>query len=111
MNTNVQGNSTGNSSKPRNLPVTLTSSKVARQHVHLVYDEIANHFHQTRVWMWPKVIEFIESLPSQSTVLDVGCGYNEFKGKIKNLTGIDPYNFHADWKIALKDYLDSEYLN
>ena len=23
-------------------------------------------------------------------VLDVGCGYNEFKGKIKNLIGIDP---------------------
>jgi len=32
-------------------------------------------------------------------VLDVGCGYNEFKGKIKNLTGIDPYNYHADWKV------------
>lgn len=42
--------------------------------MHLVYDEIANHFHKTRVWMWPKVIEFIESLPAQSTVLDVGCG-------------------------------------
>lgn len=37
-------------------------------------------------------------------VLDVGCGYNEFKGKIKNLTGIDPYNYHADWKVSLKDY-------
>ena len=24
--------------------------------MHLVYDEIANHFHKTRVWMWPKVI-------------------------------------------------------
>jgi hypothetical protein len=37
-------------------------------------------------------------------VLDVGCGYNEFKGKIKNLTGIDPYNYHADWKISLEDF-------
>jgi hypothetical protein len=26
------------------------------------------------------------------SVLDVGCGYNEFKGKINNLTGLDPYN-------------------
>ena len=37
-------------------------------------------------------------------VLDVGCGYNEFKGKIKNLTGIDPYNVHADWKVSTLDY-------
>jgi len=37
-------------------------------------------------------------------VLDVGCGYNEFKGKIKNLTGIDPYNVHADWKVGTLDY-------
>jgi len=33
-------------------------------------------------------------------VLDVGCGYNEFKGKIKNLIGIDPYNDKADFKVS-----------
>ena len=37
-------------------------------------------------------------------VLDVGCGYNEFKGKIHNLIGIDPYNNRADHKIDLMDY-------
>ena len=37
-------------------------------------------------------------------VLDVGCGYNEFKGKIRHLTGIDPFNTHADWKISTLDY-------
>ena len=25
-------------------------------------------------------------------VLDVGCGYNQFKERIPNLIGIDPYN-------------------
>lgn len=37
-------------------------------------------------------------------VLDVGCGYNEFKGKIKNLIGIDPYNDQADLKVGTLEY-------
>ena len=37
-------------------------------------------------------------------VLDVGCGYNEFKGKIHNLTGIDPYNSRADDMVHTLDY-------
>jgi len=37
-------------------------------------------------------------------VLDVGCGYNEFKGKINNLIGIDPYNDRADLKVSTMDY-------
>ena len=37
-------------------------------------------------------------------VLDVGCGYNEFRGKIHNLIGIDPYNDRADYEIDLMEY-------
>jgi SAM-dependent methyltransferase len=37
-------------------------------------------------------------------VLDVGCGYNEFKGKINNLIGIDPYNNRADLQVRTLDY-------
>ncbi len=37
-------------------------------------------------------------------VLDVGCGYNEFKGKIKNLIGIDPYNNLADIEVGTLEY-------
>lgn len=37
-------------------------------------------------------------------VLDVGCGYNEFKGKIKNLIGIDPYNDLADLGVSTLQY-------
>jgi SAM-dependent methyltransferase len=37
-------------------------------------------------------------------VLDVGCGYNEFKGKINNLIGIDPYNDRADFEVSTMDY-------
>lgn len=39
-----------------------------------------------------------------SSVLDVGCGYNRFKGKIKNLIGIDPYNESADIKVSIENY-------
>lgn len=41
-------------------------------------------------------------------VLDLGCGYNEFKGKINNLLGIDPYNDKADVKIKIMDYASAE---
>lgn len=37
-------------------------------------------------------------------VLDIGCGYNEFKGKIDNLVGLDPYNNAADIKCKISDY-------
>ncbi len=37
-------------------------------------------------------------------VLDVGCGYNEFKGRINNIIGIDPYNDNADLQVGTLDY-------
>jgi len=37
-------------------------------------------------------------------VLDVGCGYHPFKGKIDNLIGIDPYNNCADYMVDILDY-------
>ena len=41
---------------------------------------------------------------SPDNVIDIGCGYNEFKGKIKNLIGIDPYNDRADIDVHTLDY-------
>jgi hypothetical protein len=37
-------------------------------------------------------------------VLDVGCGYNPFKGRIPNLIGIDPYNNCADFMVDILNY-------
>lgn len=42
---------------------------------------------------------------SPESVLDIGCGYNLFKGKINNLIGLDPYNSAADLKIHLHEYI------
>ena len=38
------------------------------------------------------------------SVLDVGCGYHPFKGRIKNLVGIDPYNNCADFQVDILEY-------
>jgi hypothetical protein len=38
------------------------------------------------------------------SVLDVGCGYHPFKGRIQNLIGIDPYNNQADYEVDILDY-------
>jgi SAM-dependent methyltransferase len=37
-------------------------------------------------------------------VLDVGCGYHPFKGRIANLVGIDPYNNCADYEVDILEY-------
>ena len=37
-------------------------------------------------------------------VLDVGCGYHPFKGRIPNLIGIDPYNNCADYQVDVLEY-------
>ena len=49
------------------------------------------------------LIDEVNSLKPRA-VLDVGCGYNEFKGKINNLIGIDPYNDLADIRVSTMEY-------
>ena len=41
------------------------------------------------------------------SVLDVGCGYHPFKGRIQNIVGIDPYNNCADYMVDILDYAGS----
>lgn len=49
------------------------------------------------------LVEEINSQDPQS-VLDFGCGYNQFKERIKNLIGIDPYNNCADYMVDILDF-------
>ena len=49
------------------------------------------------------IIDQVNALNPKS-VLDLGCGYNEFKGKIQNLTGVDPFNARADVNKHTLDY-------
>jgi len=75
-------------------------------------DDAVLHRYFSKVWQsdmkkWKhsglKLIDEVNKLKPRN-VLDVGCGYNEFKGKINFLTGIDPYNDNADIKINTIDY-------
>jgi len=49
------------------------------------------------------VIDEVNAMSPRS-VIDLGCGYNEFKGKINNLVGVDPYNKKADIASTILDY-------
>jgi SAM-dependent methyltransferase len=50
-----------------------------------------------------QLVEEINNLDPTS-VLDVGCGYHPFKGRIQNLIGIDPYNNCADYEVDILEY-------
>lgn len=49
------------------------------------------------------LVKIVNDLNPQ-TVLDVGCGNNNFKGLIDNLVGIDPFNRKADIAKTLIQY-------
>ena len=49
------------------------------------------------------LVDEINALNPES-VLDVGCGYHPFKGRIQNLVGIDPYNNCEDYEVDILDY-------
>jgi len=77
-----------------------------------VIDDACLHNYFSRYWQndmkkWKysglALIDEVNSLKPRA-VLDVGCGYNEFKGKINNLTGIDPYNDRADLRVSAMEY-------
>ena len=49
-----------------------------------------------------QLVDYVNAQKPNS-VLDVGCGYNNFKGKIHKLIGVDPYNSSADIKLPLEE--------
>lgn len=56
------------------------ASRLERKFVHKVYEEIADHFSNTRHSPWPKVVEFLKSLPRAAIVADIGCGNGKYLG-------------------------------
>ena len=77
-----------------------------------VIDDACLHKYFSKYWQndmkkWKysglSLIDEVNGLKPRA-VLDVGCGYNEFKGRIHNLIGIDPYNDKADFEAGTLDY-------
>jgi len=46
----------------------------------------------------------IDKIQPGESVIDIGCGYNEFRGRIPNLVGIDPANAQADYRLSVEGF-------
>ena len=49
-------------------------------------------------------LQIANLISDDEQVIDIGCGINPFKGKIKNLTGIDPCDIGADVVTTLENF-------
>ena len=84
------------------LDATLASA-LEKTHVHSVYENIAEHFSETRHRKWPRVEQFVTSLPLGSVLVDVGCGNGKYLGN-QNLAEVILFfasllHFHF-WEMA-----------
>jgi hypothetical protein len=50
----------------------------------------------------------IDKIHPGESVIDVGCGYNEFRGRIPNIIGVDPANAQADYRVSIEDFHSGE---
>ena len=97
--------------------VEVNRCETIEQYVEAI-DDACLHKYFSKYWQndmkkWKysgvQLIDEVNSLKPRA-VLDVGCGYNEFKGRIDNLVGIDPYNDKADLQVSTLDYrTDTKY--
>lgn len=99
--------------EPKKPALIPNPSECELENVHKVYNEIANHFSETRHSPWPQVLEFINGLPVGSILVDIGCGNGKYLqlnsdtfgvSEIENMCYCGTLNltskifiFHPDW--------------
>jgi len=49
-------------------------NSIEKEYVHNTYQKIAEHFSNTRAYVWKSVKEFLKKVESNSIILEVGCG-------------------------------------
>jgi len=64
------------------------ASMLETHHVYDVYEEIAEHFSDTRHTAWPRIKQFLCDLPAGSLLADVGCGNGKYLGVNENVVSI-----------------------
>ena len=84
-----------NPKRPRATPA------IEREHVHAVYDNISEHWSQTRYKPWPRVVEFIKNLRADAVVLDVGTGNGKY---LPPLAGSCAYVLGCDTSVPLLEH-------
>ncbi|KAG7909504.1 hypothetical protein KL906_002260 [Ogataea polymorpha] len=62
----------------RKFKSTATPELQENLYVHEVYNDIAQHFSQTRYKPWPMVAQFLGSIRDYSLGVDVGCGNGKY---------------------------------
>lgn len=75
-----------------------TASGLEDSYVHKVYEEISNHFSETRHKQWPNVTKFLENLEEGTLLLDVGCGNGKYLYGDRNI-----YKIGCDRSSGLTD--------
>lgn len=75
-----------------------TASGLEDSYVHKVYEEISNHFNETRHKQWPNVSKFLGSLEEGTLMLDVGCGNGKYLCGDRNI-----YKMGCDRSSGLTD--------
>ena len=74
-------NNDGSKRKCDSLPQSDEDAvNLEKEHVHNVYENIAQHFSGTRHSPWPKIAQFLKEQPPGSIVADVGCGNGKYLG-------------------------------
>jgi tRNA (uracil-5-)-methyltransferase TRM9 len=87
----------------RTLLQTLAPSAIEAEHVHALYDTIAEHWAHTRSkkgGLWARVCEFIAQLPPHSLIADVGCGDGKYAAHIR-ATRPDCFTLGSDRSLKL----------
>lgn len=65
-------------------------SELEEKYVKNIYEEIAPHFNNTRIYTWNWISQFINTLPKESLICDVGCGNGRnMMCKEHNFIGVD----------------------
>ncbi|RLN65126.1 hypothetical protein BBP00_00003026 [Phytophthora kernoviae] len=57
---------------------SLAPTVLEQQYVHEFYETVAAHFSSTRHSPWPRVAQFVASLPGGSMIADLGCGNGKY---------------------------------
>ena len=95
--------------------VEVNRCETIEQYVEAI-DDACLHKYFSKYWQndmkkWKysgvQLIDEVNNLKPRA-VLDVGCGYNEFKKQIPNVIGVDPYNKNADIQTTMLDYRPDE---
>jgi hypothetical protein len=78
-------------------------SRLNKRYLHRFFSEIWKPTTDKYTYSGWALVDLINN-QNPKAVLDFGCGYNQFKGRIHNLVGIDPFNNCADYMVDVLDY-------